>query len=297
MGKSIDQKKLNDLIDACWAHHAWVKENYPAILPEVEIPILWFGNLKKYFASKRRIVTVGLNPSKAEFQEGKRPTKQSAWSMHRFRAAKEIANYGSLRENSDMVKYQSALNEYFLGFSGKETTAYRIWFSSWNCILRSLQAGFDPLKNQSTAIHIDFCTPLATNPTWGELPPDTKESIVRNALQLGLWKGLVSFLQPHLILTCVSSFYIPQMVSSLGWSDEDTQETHPQACDRSTIHKVVHAFGNIQSGFVHLYAAPAGSPWKGWFKCQMEDFASEIAHTVWSVSSDGDSKIGGSKRN
>ena len=25
MGEPIDQQKLNDLSEACWAHHAWVK--------------------------------------------------------------------------------------------------------------------------------------------------------------------------------------------------------------------------------------------------------------------------------
>jgi hypothetical protein len=42
------EHELDELIDACWAHHAWVNENYPDITPRVEIPILWFGNQEKY---------------------------------------------------------------------------------------------------------------------------------------------------------------------------------------------------------------------------------------------------------
>lgn len=67
MGEPIDQQKLNDLIDVCWAHHAWVKglhcncnfkhsdpndptrtlpdAEFDRILPDNEIPILWFGSI------------------------------------------------------------------------------------------------------------------------------------------------------------------------------------------------------------------------------------------------------------
>ena len=88
MPSSIDYKKLNDLIDACWAHHAWVKEfdegNHPSVLPSIEIPILWFGNLDKYFEFNRRIITVGLNPSEMEFREGDNPHHKGSESNKRF---------------------------------------------------------------------------------------------------------------------------------------------------------------------------------------------------------------------
>ena len=37
------------------------------------LPVIWFGNLEKYKASKQKIVTVGINPSNQEFPSGTKP--------------------------------------------------------------------------------------------------------------------------------------------------------------------------------------------------------------------------------
>ena len=291
MSFQIDQNELNDLIDACWAHHAWVKEfdkgNHPSVLPSIEMPILWFGNLKAYERSERRIITVGLNPSEMEFRERDTEETKGGWSMRRFQKANEIASIDRIGNESDLQHYRDALDDYFLnasakGKKGKTKTAFMRWFSNWNGILHSLDASFDPEEMKNTAIHTDFCTPIATTPNWGELTDETaKKTIADSAANCGLWKGLVSVLQPDVILTCIASSYVEDIIGSLGLKVDDLHNLTESTCPRSPARKTLHAVGKLETTPVHLFAAPAGTPWRGWYKCQIEDFAKLIGKTVW----------------
>lgn len=280
------KKKIVKLIDACWKHHAWVKRTYPDVLPGMEMPILWFGDLVEYDRSPRKIVTVGLNPSLAEFQEGKRPTPTSAWSMHRFCEAEAVAKRGRLKSSADYSAYQDSLNHYFREYSNNQATAYKVWFSNWKGILHCLNASFDSSERKSTAIHIDFCTPIATIKKWGDRDFKEKAVIADHAAQSGLWKSLIDVLCPDLILTCISRSYIDSAIESLKWKQQDCVDNQTHFCHRSPAHKTVHASGWVKSHRIHLFAAPAGSPWKGWYKCQIKDFAKQIENAVWKSRND-----------
>lgn len=72
------------------------------------LPVIWFGNLEKYKASKQKIVTVGINPSNQEFPSGTKP---------RF----DVPSL--LPENEE--KIYDTLNNYFVA------NPYRGWFTQY----------------------------------------------------------------------------------------------------------------------------------------------------------------------
>ena len=137
-------------------------------------PILWFGSLDDYQKSKLKILTVGLNPSKGEFPND---------SFSRFPAW----------ENISSQYYFDGLNKYFSedSYSWFDRLANSIsLIDVWDC-------GYDPEKSTNTALHIDYYTPFATNPTWGRLPQAKKN--VLQQIQKDYFQKLCDFLKPDII--------------------------------------------------------------------------------------------------
>lgn len=286
MKEPIDHNELDKLIDKCWEHHKDMKLMFRSVFPDRDIPILWFGNIHAYEKSEHRIVSVGLNPSEMEFREGKSLKRKGEWSMWRFRKASEIAVRGGLMSKSDVQNYKDALNQYFNGYSTTKATAYKKWFSNWKCILHGLRASFDPKEADNTAIHTDFCTPLATTDGWGDLAPAIKQKLCADATGKKLWRNLLMILKPDLVLTCNKEEIVEQMVEALGFDKDHCYvlEEEKKFCPLLTSHPVIHSWGAVSGYETHLLAAPvSGSPWKGWYKCQTEAFAKEISNTLCTI--------------
>ena len=272
----IDQKKLNDLIDACWAHHAWVREHYSGILPAIEMPILWFGDLEKFFIADRKIITVGLNPSDWEFHTKKGRGKGSP-SLHRFFSNGGFPWKNQPTTDGERKAYIDALNNYF-----KTGNAYNTWFSKWNRILTALDASFNASSDQFQVLHIDCCTPIATNPTWNDLTEEkygtTRDKILGNAKQF--FADLVKFLDPALIIGCVAKNNVNAMTELLGI--EKPKRCDETFCNRGKTREVLHSQSSGQGKAVHVYDSPQKNyPWGGWCDLQIENFAKLIRQQVW----------------
>ena len=113
------------------------------ILVNPFMPILYFGDLCEFLVSPLRILTVGLNPSDAEFPV--------ANPFERFPLA-----------SVSPALIPKALNEYF------SIAPYKQWFNSLEPILTGFDASYYGNKT-NTAIHTDLLSPIATNPTWSKL--------------------------------------------------------------------------------------------------------------------------------
>ena len=147
----------------------------------VGYPILWFGNLNAYRNSGLKILTVGINPSKDEFPND---------SFERFSAWKNLSSSG---------QYFEGLNKYFdqdAPYNWFDRLATKISLQDvWNCSYKNI-------KGRNTALHIDFYTPLATNPTWTgkrndgtPLPRNVKESLQKP----NYFQNLLGFLKPDIV--------------------------------------------------------------------------------------------------
>lgn len=148
------------------------------------IPILFFGDSRRYWDSEIKVITVGKNPSRAEFPENDRYIK--------FERARHV--YPRILEGCFYKEYTEALNGYF------SNNPYKRWFNSFEPILRGLGASYyggEPI----TALHTDFCSPLATDPTWRWLSREQKAMLQPSGV--ALWHRLVETLMPDVIIVSI----------------------------------------------------------------------------------------------
>ena len=147
------------------------------------LPIIWFGNLEKYFSSNIKILTIGLNPSLREFDEERFPGVANGF---------ELQNYSSVFDG---------LNKYFT------YNPYKAWFSAYERVLScsnwDATYGGKITKNawaKNYAIHIDYFSAIATNPTWSRLDNIAKLKLQR----IDLFDKLFEFLNPDIVLFSTS---------------------------------------------------------------------------------------------
>jgi hypothetical protein len=107
-------------------------------------PVISFGD-----ASKARVATLGLNPSRREFDPGRHLAKTD----------------GSVEQ------IMKACNDYFFG------TPYWEWFARFASILRAFNASYC----NSSACHLDLVQ-WATNPTWSHLETSVKKRLIEDGM-------------------------------------------------------------------------------------------------------------------
>ena len=140
----------------------------------IGVPILFFGDVDKYFSQRIKILTVGQNPSKDEFPEG----------FERFENFSYFINKTNLSEN-EADQYLLMLQNYFYN------KPYLRWFSQFKWYLEQFSGSY-----QNGTIHIDLHSTLATSPTWGGLTAE-EQNIVS---QKTVFRNLFDFFNPDIIL-------------------------------------------------------------------------------------------------
>jgi hypothetical protein len=171
------REALEALALRAFAARTEAQRQMPSIVVDPASPILYFGDQPAYQQSKTRVITVGLNPSLAEFPP--------ADPFLRFPGAGQ----GPGRN------YLNAMNAYFM------THPYDTWFRTFFSMLDGLGSHFHS-SAPSIALHTDLCSPVATNPTWSRL--SSEDTTLLAKLGTPLWHDLVRILRPHVILVSVA---------------------------------------------------------------------------------------------
>lgn len=216
---------LQKLIKVCWSDFKKLEKEHPGLVVQNSIPILWFGDIDAYFESKKRILTVALNPSYMEFMEKK---GQIPSVEYRFPSASKIVMKDILN-NDDCEIYKRTMCEYF-----HHKKYYSKFFNRYNFILSKLETSYGGrLKNEiNTAIHIDIHTPVATSENWGDVSDEEKD-IVKSAHSIS-FEDLFNFLNPDLtLISCNMNEVkkIPFITEEAVWSKKS----------------------NLDNEYVHLY--------------------------------------------
>jgi len=175
---------MDSLIDEAW--RLYVETSDPCVV-RPSIPILYFGDRERYVASPLKVITVALNPSRHEFPVHDR--------FQRFRPAAGI-DPGRL-DASGRDAYLAALNAYF------RHEPYVSWFGWFEHVLRGAGASYFDGED-STALHTDLCSPLATDPTWSKLDAQHDQFVAGG---MALWHRLVENLVPDVIVISVARRY------------------------------------------------------------------------------------------
>lgn len=147
------------------------------------VPILFFGDLDRYWSSPLRILTVGKNPSGREFEDG----------YKRFPLARDVTA-------RDTGRYLDALSSYF-----REDQEPYSWFESFEPLLNGAGSSYYG-KQPSCALHTDICSPVATDPTWGGLDPDAQRALGADGGPL--WHELVTALKPQVVVLSVAEEHL-----------------------------------------------------------------------------------------
>ena len=169
---------------------AWRAFGRAAALPSrvsPAVPILFFGDLEAYRSSPLRVLTVGLNPSLREF-----PADEP---FRRFPLAESVTA-------GEPGLYLDALSAYF------RTDPYRGWFSSFEPLLNGLASSYYAGED-STALHTDICSPVATDPTWTGL--DERARAALEADGGPLWHTLLEALRPHVVALSIKEDYLSRI--------------------------------------------------------------------------------------
>lgn len=156
------------------------KKNYPFVVKN-SIPVVWFGDIDSYEKSKKRILTIGLNPSKEEFPQN---------VASRF----EIIDFEKQPKSVQILT--NTLNNYF------RHNPYKRWFLKYNKLLNAIDSSYGGVmgKKENSAIHIDIYSAIATDPTWGYLS-DTQKRLLQKS---ELFDRLLALLNPDIILISVN---------------------------------------------------------------------------------------------
>lgn len=190
------------------------------------MPILFFGDIDAYLRSPLRVITVGLNPSNAEFPDNpeKFPGQDRFW---RFREAEGLEGIAS---PADFKRYIRALSSYF------DHKPLRRWFDTYKGLLEGMDTSFYE-GAASTALHTDLCSPLATDPTWSKLQKESKTMLLGPGSDL--WHDLVRVLRPQVMLISVAREHLGRVLfeSDGDWAElcrverEPPYQEHPYAVE------------------------------------------------------------------
>ena len=185
------------------------------------MPILFFGDLHAYFASRVRVLSVGLNPSLHEF-----PTDSP---FRRFPLAEGV----TLREPEPYLGRSLCLLP--------NRSLSRLVQRLRGAAQRAGGASFYEGK-PSTALHTDICSPVATDPTWSGLDWDEQNALEKEGGPL--WHGLLEVLQPQIVTLSVASHHLShiQFKALSGW-------------------KVVHVFERTEAGALRKRPVEISARW------------------------------------
>lgn len=174
----IDRETLFNLLDRYISDFS-VKQSLPFVV-NPSIPVVWFGDIEAYQNSPKRVLTVALNPSNKEF-----PMPPEAPRFDNL----------DLAAPDSSEKLYTTLNRYF------SVNPYS-WFEKYNRLMGVLDCSYGGQYGirSNTAIHIDICTAIATNPVIGLLPPQSI-SLIQST---HLFSALFELLDPDIILISVS---------------------------------------------------------------------------------------------
>lgn len=203
---------FESLLDSALNEYDQMAKDYSvgAYVVQPSVPVLWFGDLDAYLASPLRVITVGLNPSDAEFCDG----YSGSWHC-RFPLAASLHEVKELATRRTMLR--NALNAYF------RTNPYEWFRRGFEPVLGGIGVSYSFDSSEPPAVlHTDLCTPLATSPKWSDLKMADRQALQYLAKSGSrLWNQLVVALRPNIILTSVGEEWLRYMEID---PDDDQEE-------------------------------------------------------------------------
>ena len=241
---------MGKLVADAWAEH---EQAAGSCRVDPSIPILFFGDLEEYRRSELRVMTVGFHPSGREFP-GDSP-------FERFPGG---------TGNDSTQNYLNCLSSYF------RVNPYRGWFHQYDAVLDGAQASYYAGK-PSTALHTNFVSPIATNPTWGRLADPQREALLANGVPL--WHRLLEHLKPHIVFLTISRELLAKIEFASRQSDWQSLavSAHAEPGSRSRSYAIDFRWHEIASNPSLFIFDPSSRIPFGLFNHQLKTRIGELA--------------------
>jgi hypothetical protein len=254
-------KRIIELLKKVQSYYDFFKND--EFIVKDSYPILFFGNYERYFSSKLKIITVGINPSRREFYEGRK------------RKIKRFPNINSL-ESSD---YLEVLKNYF---NEESRDPYWGWFINFEKVLNGIKSSYYNNKEYPyTSLHTDLFTPLATNPTWSKLHEENKNKLMKQGITL--WHELVKILQPSIIICSFAEGYLYKIKFEVieEWAKFYTIKKTKDGQDRKKLYIIKKAKININGSSSYIFwGNQHDKPFGNITDCNKEDISRRILKEI-----------------
>lgn len=204
-------------------------------------------------------MTVGLNPS-----------------LHEFPSNNPFIRFPQLQRSNrrDATTYREALNGYF------RNAPYSRWFKrSFEPMLNGLGASFYG-EHESTALHTDICSPIATLRTWSCLNAAERNELEEDGVQN--WHGLIESLQPKLVLVSVAAAHLEKIsfTKLTEWASLLTFVNTADGKARKTPYEIKYASYLVANTETKFVFGEAGRTPFGWLGKQQAHEAGQIIKEI-----------------
>jgi len=246
--------RTQELLDDAWGH--FLAKRHDAGVMERAIPVPYVGNVDAYSASETRILTTGLNFARAEFP-GTDP-------LAKFPSARGLEGMDDARRRR---AHHDALTTYF----AREPSS---WFDEYRAFINALDADYVPGRARHTALHVDVCSPLATDPDWGGLmkhDPALASSLMEHGHEAFMEK--LERFEPHVVIFGIGWRYVSELPGAPTreqWETIARTANKPQAPmlgwrrSEGQVWVFVRSTRKPMSFFTHEERAMLGSALAGW---------------------------------
>jgi hypothetical protein len=183
---------LQNLISDTWELWDYAHATYPKLVPTDSAPILWFGDLDRYQASPKKVITLGINPGPLAFPQA------NPWRLY------PLLTDSNTRQAANI--YKQALDEF----------QFDQWFRSFNALLSSFGTSYNNDRNSNTeALHLDVC-PIMTSDVWSKLPTKIRQDLAQRSAPITV--RLLEYLQPEFLFISLSKGNLDLIVPHLDLS-------------------------------------------------------------------------------
>lgn len=243
------------------------------VIVEQSFPIVWFGNMKRFFHSKIKVVTIGLNPSNSEF-----PNYNPEL---RFPEAHEAFEQGRMGLVCDSLNGYFDCNRepYWEWFNGYERALSSMPFGVTygkcphvkNCAVRNpVTCGKCPIV-ENYAIHIDFFSAIATDPTYSGLKK--KKFLLQNT---DLFDRLFHYLtdnwdEPVIVLFSTSKY---EICARVGLNNQN--KFYEKRDNKNDLKVEAYKLNNK----IYIWGKPNIKPFQGVTDTILKESLQEICHLI-----------------
>lgn len=246
-GGRFVMKEINKIINDFWNDYVAKKKDSDLSGIIEGIPLVWHGNMDSYFSSKRRIVTVSLNPHYDAFDPDEEQFNESGHKL-----IKHLESVDKLSE-TDIDALKKLYNEYFI--NNLKASEDPIFKGYKNLFFDILNASYFNEKGKNQVLHIDAATAIATNPVWRKISGRQKRKIKN----IELTKQFIDFLKPNIILFSSNNKDLNEIIDNY-YQEEEYELKYEEKNSRG---KSVKIYSDVGKNKVIVFGSNNFEPFKG----------------------------------